>query len=353
MYNAMKEEFEEITILDKPAILTSVRIDRCTVPSGYHLYNIHRDDLAFGGAYNVARTVTESHWGSIITRDKIELPHTGQLKIEPEALQYDTGDCQSMMEFMEKFPSVEPIEKANNNTAYRLSFTQDNHLLFSSLHGELAERHGSIGYMRVNFGDGQEFKAVWHNNQPHLKTSTFKREFQKLINHLRDGGQEPPFASRSNLEAFCAAKPGKKLETRGNGYMIRAEDYSYYFHCLPLAGNYEIECFAYDNRWLLPELAGQHELPDVCYSTLPTTGELILIKSHEKGYYPSDKSSSDPAANRKVANTKNKSLSVTRAQEEACLAGSMFGWDTKAACPWKYEQDGTLRKPPKKTEPER
>lgn len=49
-YNAMKEDFEEVTILDKPALFTSLRIDRNTVPHGYHLYEVRHDDDCQGDA---------------------------------------------------------------------------------------------------------------------------------------------------------------------------------------------------------------------------------------------------------------------------------------------------------------
>lgn len=37
-YNAMEESFEEITVLDKPALFTDIRIERDTVPKGLYLY---------------------------------------------------------------------------------------------------------------------------------------------------------------------------------------------------------------------------------------------------------------------------------------------------------------------------
>jgi hypothetical protein len=95
----------------------------------------------------------------------------------------------------------------------------------------------------------------------------------------------------------------------------------------------------------LPELAGQHDLPDVCYSVEPSTGGLILIKANEQGYYPSEYSTDDPKYNRSFATERNAKLGVTRAQEEAMLAGSVFGFDVPAAKPWRYEPNGTPRKP--------
>jgi hypothetical protein len=109
----------------------------------------------------------------------------------------------------------------------------------------------------------------------------------------------------------------------------------------------------YDNRYLLPELAGQHELPAQCYSMKPHQGTRILIQRGEGGYTPIEDKVMLYTELREKIDGQNAELGVTRAQEEAMLAGSMFGWDTPGAKPWKYNQDGTLRPPPKKDVPGR
>ena len=65
----------------------------------------------------------------------------------------------------------------------------------------------------------------------------------------------------------------------------------------------------------------------MCYSTLETTGELIMIKRGEDGYYLSDVSMTNRANNRMYADWQNHQLRVSKVQEEAMVAGSMFGWD--------------------------
>ena len=139
---------------------------------------------------------------------------------------------------------------------YELLPSNEDNLLFFNMDGETAERYVAIGYMRADFGrTGREFWSTWFDSQPNLKIHSFKGEFDNVIDSLRDDGQIPPFASRKNLAAYCGANPGKEFYSRGYGYVVRTLDYSYYFRCQPQPGYYDVYCFAYDNRWLLPELA--------------------------------------------------------------------------------------------------
>ena len=83
------------------------------------------------------------------------------------------------------------------------------------------------------------------------------------------------------------------------------------------------------------------DLPEVCYSILPSTGDVIIIKHGESGYYRSEYSTEDKAFNREFANDRNANLGVSKAQVEAMLAGSMYGWDVPAADPKSYDENGT------------
>ena len=81
-------------------------------------------------------------------------------------------------------------------------------------------------------------------------------------------------------------------------------------------------------------------LPELCFSILPGTGELICIKRGESGYYPSDWSTDDPAHNREIADYNNERLGVTQEQRLAMECGSMHGWGVPGADPKTYERDG-------------
>jgi hypothetical protein len=78
-------------------------------------------------------------------------------------------------------------------------------------------------------------------------------------------------------------------------------------------------------------------LPELCFSTLQTTGQLICIKRGESGYYPSEWDTEDKERNVELADELNEKLGVTPAQRQAMEIGSMAGWDVPGADPKNYE----------------
>lgn len=88
-------------------------------------------------------------------------------------------------------------------------------------------------------------------------------------------------------------------------------------------------------------------LPRECLSTLPSTGEVIKIDRYQKGYTPRSVQKT-PEENRDLVDRYNESHGISKAQEAAMLAGSMFGWHTPAAKPKNYDENGSPLKPKNK-----
>ena len=117
----------------------------------------------------------------------------------------------------------------------------------------------------------------------------------------------------------------------------------YHFEANSYRGNnlYHICEFAelYQNHGCHGIIPLRQSLPESCFSTLETTGELIVITKGEKGYSPTDvfPQNTSPKEGAAALNAAN---GVTKAQEAAMVAGSMFGWETPAANPKNYDALG-------------
>lgn len=93
-------------------------------------------------------------------------------------------------------------------------------------------------------------------------------------------------------------------------------------------------------------------LPDKCFSYLESTGEMIVITKGEKGYIPTGIYPQDTSP-REGVTAANAANGVTKAQEAAMAAGSMLGWETPAADPKNYDEQGIPIRPKAKDRDER
>ena len=90
------------------------------------------------------------------------------------------------------------------------------------------------------------------------------------------------------------------------------------------------------------------DLPDCCYSVNKVTGEIIILKKGEKGFYQTDIPTKGREESRELADFQNGKLGVTKAQEAAMYWGSVYGFDTSGADPKQYDADGNMLKPVRK-----
>ena len=80
-FHAMTEHYEEITVCGKPALFTSIRIRRDTIPDGLYAYDVRHDDECRGIPCEIAPFVMVNHWGTIILAEPLELPNLSLIHI--------------------------------------------------------------------------------------------------------------------------------------------------------------------------------------------------------------------------------------------------------------------------------
>jgi len=143
--------------------------------------------------------------------------------------------------------------------------------------------------------------------------------------------------SPMELETLKEYITGQASDGWGEGFEqreLQIDEGEMYVHLWNWNDNWSIET---ENERFAPKLA--EGLPDLCFSTLPSTGDLICIKKGEKGYYPSDWNTDNPERNAELADYNNERLGVTAAQRQAMECGSMHGWDCSGADPSTYESE--------------
>jgi len=82
-------------------------------------------------------------------------------------------------------------------------------------------------------------------------------------------------------------------------------------------------------------------LPETCYALDRLTTRCIIIKRGVEGYYPTDWPT---GYTQEIIDKLNARLGVSKAQAEAMLVGSMFGWNVPGANPAMYNEDGIWKK---------
>jgi hypothetical protein len=95
------------------------------------------------------------------------------------------------------------------------------------------------------------------------------------------------------------------------------------------------------NRTVIPL---RSSLPEQCYSILPNTGEVVILKKGESEYCKTDIDMGSKAENQVLVEEYNAKLGISKAQEKAMSAGSLFGWHVPAGDPKNYDEYGQLIK---------
>lgn len=80
-------------------------------------------------------------------------------------------------------------------------------------------------------------------------------------------------------------------------------------------------------------------LPETCFAALESTGETVVLVRGEMGYRPTGQWVKGVSP-QEGADALNNAIGVTKTQAAAMKAGAMFGWDTPAADPRHYDEQG-------------
>lgn len=179
--NVRTEKMQAVEVFGKPALYSESRLDRDSVPPGWHCYDLRLAEFC--------------------AEHELPCPATSKFSLRPAA--------------------------------------QDEKELFYS-NARADESHASIGHLRIDFGrDGMGLWTTWwEHNKDKLNTPGFKTELDDFVNALREDGLLKNYDAMAN---YCYDHQAGRIEgewTDSYAYIAESESYRYCLRCIPRRGEY-------------------------------------------------------------------------------------------------------------------
>ena len=101
--------FEVVEILGIPALFTTRRVDRSTIPKGMYAYDMQTSEEDWSQPCLLARHITVEHFGTVLTASPVPLPKNGRYDLKAGDFSMgDSGERMTVVEFEEKWCSPQP-----------------------------------------------------------------------------------------------------------------------------------------------------------------------------------------------------------------------------------------------------
>ncbi len=71
-YQADELRYEQVTVLEKEAIFTDLRVLRDSVPKGFSCYEVRHDDESLGNPVEIARGILVNFYGTLLVQGSLE-----------------------------------------------------------------------------------------------------------------------------------------------------------------------------------------------------------------------------------------------------------------------------------------
>ena len=173
---------------------------------------------------------------------------------------------------------------------------------------------------------------------------SYKHELESLLHFLKSPGADYLLRSALDMEIFCDKKMKAHISHSFNrecwGFRVLNDDIVWYISCTPWNERRHFELYAYDRKILMATLAQLRGLPETCYGVFPYTGERICIRFGADEFDRFPQYGGNFEENRKYADEMNAPSGITLKEVSAMVNGAIYGWDTPAANPLNYSNDG-------------
>ena len=238
--DAMKEKFDVVELFGKHVLFTNFRIDRGTVPAGWHCYDIRGSDDDFGELATLEPNVLVNHAGSILSPQPISFPDGQNYLNIREEINF-VEPCQITLA---EFCTLHKINAPSAQTKYamRPASPEEAGLFYSQMEPEQDMAEGTVGHLRMDFGGGRLHHSWWPHNDDRFNTPELKAVLQELVDELRASG---PLKDQSAMSKWCHQHADSKIQDGHYGFIVETADHRFCLRCTTMRGDYSY-LYCYD-----------------------------------------------------------------------------------------------------------
>ena len=247
--SAMRDYFELIEIYDKPALFSNGRIDRDTVPDGWYCYDLRGSDSDPGEPVTVEPRVAVNHAGSILLPTQIQFRSGQDYRSLVENREYALnflGEDMTIEDFCERYEL--PVPKNPQTYPLRPATGEERTSFYAADH-ETDLKNGNIGYVRMDFGRGEEFwHTWWPRGLEEWNNAEFKEELGQVVDELR----KSVLKDLRSMQRYCydhseGAFPGT-FGNKNYGFVVETDHYRYCLRCNPYPSDSQAYLNCYDKQ---------------------------------------------------------------------------------------------------------
>lgn len=135
-----------------------------------------------------------------------------------------------------------------------LRCAKENEMIFTFAPShQLIMQTGCVGFLRGDFGKGDEFYTSWFDAASVRNTPEFKSEFNEVVTALRDDPQYKGILRNIyDMKMLCATRPQSKMpdRLREHSYAFRADTqkHTYLLRLFPFQSDYNFYMYAYQRE---------------------------------------------------------------------------------------------------------
>ena len=160
---AFEAQYDSVELFGIPALFTNSRLDRTTIPSGWHCYDVRGSDHDPGRLSTLEPYVLVNHAGSILSLQPIPFPE-GQDHVEiSEEINFDDDPEDMLTKFRESCEQMRNVDSASTEIDKPESIQENEGS------GDSAPlRIKNLAELKRLIKPGTEIRATYHSKHPEI-----------------------------------------------------------------------------------------------------------------------------------------------------------------------------------------